>query len=100
MKGFKVVDQILIIDKDLTSPLDMEFDIACRELLDANHPNPVIDMTRVKRIISQYLGALAMAAAEARKSSRTLTVRACGVVYDVIKQVGFDQLMTLEQAEP
>ena len=100
MKGFKQADNVLVIKKDLTSPLDVEFDIACRKLLDSDHHEIVIDLSRVKRIISQYLGALAMAAAEARRSKRTLTVRATGTVLDVIKQVGFDQLMNLEQSEP
>jgi anti-anti-sigma regulatory factor len=99
VKGFKISGNVLTIAKDLTSPLDMEFDISCRQLLDSNHKDLVIDMVRVTRIVSQYLGALAMAAAEARKQGRTLTIRAGAAVYDVIKQVGFDQLMKLERVE-
>lgn len=91
---------VLFIHEDLTSPLDVEFDIACRELLESDHRELIIDLTRVKRIISQYLGALAMAASEARRTGRILTIRAGGAVYDVIRQVGFDQLMNLERYEP
>ena len=92
-------DNVLIVRKDLDSPLDMEFDIACRKLLDTEAKDLVIDMTRVKRIISQYLGALAVVAAESRESDRTLTIRARKVVAQVIRQVGFDQLMNLEEVD-
>jgi anti-anti-sigma regulatory factor len=100
MKGLGITGNILRVERDLTSPLDMEFEIACRQLLDLKHNELVIDLTAVTRIVSQYLGALAMTAAEAHKTGRSLTLRASNAVYDVIKQVGFDKLMKLENTGP
>lgn len=97
MTDFNIQSNELVIITDLTSPLNIRFDIFCRKLLDVEAAELVIDLVRVKRIISQYLSGIALVAAEAKKSGRTLKIRVtAGHVADVFRKVGFDTLMEME----
>ena len=101
MTDFIISGNELVIKTDLTSPMDVQFDIACRKLLDAEGEEIVIDLVAVKRIISQYLGGIALVAAEAKKSGRRLKIRAAaGHVAEVFQTVGFDRLMEIEVVDP
>ena len=89
----------LAIRGPLTESLDITFDINCRKLLDSKGPNLVIDLSAVSGITSMYLGTLAGVASEASAQGRTLVVRANRQVADLIRQVGFDRIMTMEVVE-
>ena len=86
----------LTIRGSLTEALDINFDINCRKLLDSREQSLVVDLTGVSGITSMYLGALAGVASEASAQGRTLIVRANSRVADLIRQVGFDRIMTME----
>ena len=89
MTDFNIQGNVLVVTTDLTSALDIQFDMFCRKLLDVEAAELVIDLLGVKRIISQYLGGIALVAAEAKKSGRTLKIRAAaGHVADVFRMVG------------
>jgi len=92
-------DGKLLIRGSLTEALDITFDINCRKLLEGKEPELVVDLTGVTGITSMYLGALAGVASEASAQGRTLTVRANKKVAELIRQVGFDQIMTMEVSE-
>ena len=90
----------LVVRGSLTSPLDMEFDLETRALLDAAAASGLkdvtIDVRGVDAMMSQYIGALAALAADMKKRGGGLTVKAKGMVAELLKQCGLDQLMALD----
>ena len=95
-KGIALVNNTVRVTKPLAGPLEMEFDIACRGLLDSRARILVVDLTRVKLIISQYLSSLALVAVEARRLGRRLIVRASRTVSQVLYRMRFNELMEIE----
>lgn len=91
---------LLQIAGKLIWPVDVEFDIHTRELLDEAHRRNlkeiVIDVTGLEAMGSQYIGALAAVAAEMKKFGGSLIVRATGHVAELLTQCGLDRIMTLE----
>ena len=84
------------VRRDMNRPLDMEFDIACRKLLDCPSGELVVDMSGVRSAAAQYLHALASVAREAGKSGRTLVVRAGGELASAIRPMDEEKLFKLE----
>jgi hypothetical protein len=95
-KGIKVIHNTVWVNKNLTSPMEMEFDIACRRLLGSPAKILVIDLTHVNMIISQYLSSLALVAGETRRQDRRLIIRARQTVAQILYRMRFDQLMEIE----
>jgi len=91
---------LLQISGKLVWPLEVEFDLHTRALLDEAARRGLkeiaIDVTGLEAMGSQYIGALAAVAAEMKKLGGTLTVRATGRVADLLRQCGLDRVMSLE----
>jgi anti-anti-sigma regulatory factor len=96
---YKLSEDTLAVKGDLNAPLDVQFDIETRALLDSakerGSTDLFIDLSEVTIMGSQYVGALAAVAAEAGKNDGTLTVRARGKAAELLKQCGLDRLMQL-----
>jgi anti-anti-sigma regulatory factor len=96
---YKLSEDTLSIKGDLNAPLDIQFDIETRALIDSARERGAmdlfIDLNEVAAMGSQYIGALAAVAAEAGKYEGSLTVRAKGKVAELLKQCGLDHLMQL-----
>lgn len=96
---YQLSEGTLAVKGDLSAPLDIQFDIETRALLDSAKERGLadifIDLNEVAAMGSQYIGALAAVAAEAGKYDGTLTVRAKGKVAELLKQCGLDRLMQL-----
>ena len=90
----------LRISGSLDSPLDIRFDIEMRALVDAlterGVAEVVVDIRDVPTIVSQYVGALAAAAAEIKRLGGVVTVRASGRVADVLRECGIGKVALLE----
>jgi hypothetical protein len=95
-KGIRVIHNTLYCNRNLNNPLDMEFEIACRRLMEPGPKILVMDLTHVSVIISQYLGTIAAIAAEAHRADRRLIVRVCKVISEILYRLRFDQLMEIE----
>ncbi len=89
----------LTIKGDLTSPLEVQFDIETQALLESARKHGLkdisIDIRGVSAMASQYIGALAAVAADVRKCDGELTVHAKGKVAEVLRQCGLDRLLQL-----
>ncbi len=89
----------LAIEGDLSWPLDIEFDIETRALIDSAKElgltDVTIDVRAVTAMGSQYIGALAAVAAELKKQDGTLTIQAKGPVAELLRQCGLDRLVQL-----
>ncbi len=96
---YKLLEDTLAIKGDLSAPLDIQFDIETRALIDLAKEGGLadisIDLNEVSAMASQYIGALAAVAAEAGKYDGTLTVKAKGKVAELLKQCGLDRMMQL-----
>jgi anti-anti-sigma factor len=80
--------------------MGVEFDIHTKSILEqverTKSKELCIDVVNVKFMGSQYLGALAAVAGEARRLGAALTVKAAGRVGQVLRQAGLDRVMGLE----
>ena len=94
--SFELEGSTLHVSGDLTSPIQMKFDIMTQELLESTDAEITIDLNEVSGMNSMYLGALAAVAAEARKQKREVVVIAREKVGNLIMQCGFDRIMTLQ----
>ncbi len=96
---YNLSEDTLTIKGDLDAPLDIQFDIETRALLDTAEEHGskdlFIDLNEVTIMGSQYIGALAAVAAEAGKHDGTLTIRASGKAAELLKQCGLDRMMQL-----
>ncbi len=96
---FELSTDTLSIRGDLTSPLEVQFDIETQALMESARKyglkDVTIDICEVTAMGSQYIGALAAVAADMRKCDGELTVRAKGKVAELLRQCGLDRLMQL-----
>lgn len=96
---FRRQNSTLIIEGDLTWPLDMRFDLEVSALLQDVHAaglnDVTIDLRGVVAISSQYIGALAAVAAELKKNGGTLNVMASSRISNVLQNTGLDRLVAL-----
>ena len=98
--NYKRQGNTLRIWGSLDWPLEVQFDIETRALLDEaqaqGHTNVVIDLLGLSYMGSQYIGALAAVAAEMKKSDGGLAVRAKGRVAELLRACGLDRVVSLE----
>ncbi len=96
---YELSTDTLTIKGDLTSPLDVQFDIETQALIESARKHGLkdvfIDVREVAAMASQYIGALAAVAADMKKCDGELTVRAKGHVAEILRQCGLDRLMQL-----
>ncbi len=90
----------LRITGSLHQPVDAEFDLSVRALLDEaaekGAENITVDLREVTYIGSQYLGAIGSLAVEMKRTNGgTVTVYACEHIASLISMTGFDHVLTL-----
>lgn len=99
LANFKRNQSTLIIEGDLTWPLDMRFDMEISALLadvhEAGLNDITIDLRAVVAISSQYIGALAAVAAELKKVGGSLSVMASNKIAQILRNTGLDRLVAL-----
>jgi len=101
MTEYAITDGVLHIRGELSDPVDDEFKEWSEKLLAVQTSDLAIDVTEVTYMVSQYLGNIAMISAEARLSKRSLKVLATGDNLNLLRMVGFDQIMdVMEAPEP
>jgi len=83
----------------LDAPIDVEFDLQTRALVDEAQAAGVLDITidlrDLEYIGSQYIGALAAVSSDMKKHDGELTVRAKEHIADLILQCGLDRVLSL-----
>ncbi len=83
----------------LSLPIDMEFDVNTRALVDEAIEKGVyqvtLDLREVTYVSSQYLGAIAAIAVDMKKLGGGLVVMANPRMAKLMRTGGFDQVLTL-----
>jgi len=74
--SYKVEGDRLVASGRLDWPLDLTFDLCVRDLIDNSSAQSLeMDLTRVSRVTSPYIGVIAAAAKELKQGGRLLRVR-------------------------
>lgn len=92
---YQLKDGVLTIFKELDYDYDVSFDCACSELVSSPHPKLIIDMSRINRITSTYIGLMAAAFFQAKSNSKTISIIAQGSVLNTLRLAGFENFMPL-----
>jgi anti-anti-sigma factor len=94
---------VLVVTGSLHLPVDAQFDISMRDLLEYADKEGAcdlaIDLTGVTYMASQFLGAVGAVAITLQERGGSLTVRAGRRVAGLFKLSGFDHVMNLVVAD-
>ena len=92
---YELKDGVLTIFKELDFDYDVTFDRACSELVSSPHSKLIIDLSRIDRITSTYIGLMAAAFFQAKSNDKSISVIAHGAVLNALRLAGFDNFMPL-----
>ena len=92
---YELKDGVLKVFKELDFDYDVTFDRACSELVSSRETDLVIDLSRVNRITSTYIGLMAAAFFQAQSHGKKISVIAQGSVLHVLRLAGFENFMPL-----
>lgn len=92
---YDLKDGVLKVFKELDFDYDISFDRACSELVSSPETNLVIDLSRINRITSTYIGLMAAAFFQAQAHEKTISVIAHGPVLNALRLAGFANFMPL-----
>jgi ABC-type transporter Mla MlaB component len=96
-KKCEVRGNTLIASGDFSKDADTGFDEACQKLLFKTDGDLVVDMTRVTRVCSTYVGLLAELCLGAKSRGRKLVIRAGAKVAGALRDAGLDHAAALEE---
>ncbi|MCC8189454.1 MAG: STAS domain-containing protein [Planctomycetes bacterium] len=88
-------DGVLTIYKELDYDYDVTFDRACSELVSCPQTDLTIDLSRIDRITSTYIGMMAAAFFQAKSCHKEISVIAHGAVLNALRLAGFANFMPL-----
>lgn len=95
MREYEIKDGVLKIYKELDFDYDVMFDRACSELVSCPESKLVIDLSRIERITSTYIGLMAAAFFQAQAHGKSIAVTAHGPVLNALRMAGFANFMPL-----
>lgn len=88
-------DGVLKIYKEMDFDYDVGFDRACSELVSSPQAKLVIDLSRIRRITSTYIGLMAAAFFQAQANDKSISIIAQGAVLHALRLAGFSNFMKL-----
>ena len=94
-RDYELKDGVLKVFKQLDFDYDVSFDRACSELVSSPHTKLIIDLSRIERITSTYIGLMAAAFFQAQSHGKTISVIAQGSVLNALRLAGFANFMPL-----
>ncbi len=92
---YELKDGVLKVFKELDFDYDVTFDRACSELVSSPESKLTIDLSRIHRITSTYIGLMAAAFFQAQAHDKTIDVIAHGPVLNALRLAGFANFMPL-----
>lgn len=98
-RDYEICDGVLTIYKELDYDYDVSFDRACSELVSGVHTNLTIDLSRINRITSTYIGLMAAAFFQAKSNGKSISVIAHGSVLHALTRAGFGNFMPLTDSQ-
>ncbi len=94
---FELRNGVLFVNRQALYDHDLCFDEACRELLEEPEQDLLIDLSHSTYIDSTYVGLLAAAFFQAHACKKKLRVRASPEVAKVLRAVGFEEFVPVEE---
>ncbi len=94
--SYKVEGDRLVASGRLDWPLDLTFDLCVRDLIDNSSAQSLeMDLTRVSRVTSPYIGVIAAAAKELKQGGRLLRVRVSDDISKPFMSAGVGEIAEL-----
>jgi hypothetical protein len=94
-QDFELKDGVLSVFKELDFDYDVGFDRACSELVLSKETELVIDLSRINRITSTYIGLMAAAFFQAQAKEKSMSIAAQGQVLSALRLAGFANFIKL-----
>lgn len=92
---YELKDGVLTVYKEMDFDYDVGFDRSCNELINAQEEKLVIDLSRIHRITSTYIGLMAATFFQAQAHGKTIGIIAHGAVLHALRLAGFDNFIKL-----
>lgn len=89
---------VLKVFKELDYDYDVSFDRACSDLVASREKELVIDLSRIRRITSTYVGLMAATFFLAKAHDKSISIIAQGPVLSTIRMAGFESFVPLIDA--
>ena len=94
--SYKVEGDRLVATGRLDWPLDLTFDLCVRDLMDNSTAKSLeMDLSRVTRVTSPYIGVIAAAAKELKQEGRLLRVRVSSDISKTFLSAGIGEIAEL-----
>jgi anti-anti-sigma regulatory factor len=92
----------LVVERNLVEPMGGDFQRQISDLMSGPNDEVVIDLTRIRHMITWYVGQLVYAAIEAKVRQKRLRVRVMArtTIMEMIEQARLGHLIQLEAVEP
>ncbi len=94
-REFVLKDGVLTVYKELDFDYDVGFDRSCNDMLNMEAQDLIIDLSRISRITSTYIGLMAATFFQARQRDKTIAIIARGSVLRALRMAGFDNFIKL-----
>ncbi len=92
---YELKDGVLTVYKEMDFDYDVGFDRSCNELINSPGDTLVIDLSRITRITSTYIGLMAAAFFQASRRGKTIGIIAKGAVLHALRLAGFENFIKL-----
>lgn len=88
-----------VLTHELEFPMRMPFSLACRQLAETGCKHLVVDLTRVQRLISVFIGSLADLGLRAIDAEESLTILARPRVVEALRMVNLHKPLNVRIVE-
>jgi len=95
---FEVEDGVLRVKSDLHRYMESDFVGLCDELITSSKDEVVIDLSKVRFVLSTFIGNIAVAQLKAQQAGKTLKIRVSGPLEKQFRGILGD-LVEFEQVE-
>ena len=97
-RDYSIEDGVLSVNKKMLHDNDLLFDEVCRELLDCDRDDLLIDLSKSTYINSTYVGIIAATFFQASARKKTLRLRTSRSLAEVLRAAGFEEFIPIEEA--
>lgn len=97
-RDYELKDGVLRVFKEMEFDYDVSFDKACSDLVASPEQELIIDLSRISRITSTYIGLMAAAFFQAQAHNKTICILAQGHVLHALRLAGFENFMRVKDS--
>lgn len=98
-EDYELTDGLLTVHREVLHDQDLLFDEVCRQLLESEQDEIVIDLSQANYINSTYVGIIAATFFQANTRKKRLRLRASRSLTEVLRLAGFEEFIPIDEVD-